>query len=130
MLIIDVQGKIMNGLAKPPRLIFTVMLVLIATLNGCSGRDKHTENNFVGKWKSSKVTTPVYLYTNGEWEIMTDEGKVLQYGVWQYTKDRIMWSYKVDDQIGHDMNAILSVTPKEFQLREGDGSITTFSKLD
>ena len=120
----------MNGLMKLPKFILTVMLVLIAILNGCSDRDAFTENNFVGKWKSSKVTTPVHLYANGEWEIMTDEGKVLQYGVWQYTKNRIMWSYKVDDQIGHDMNAILSATPKEFKLREGDGSITTFSRLE
>jgi len=120
----------MNCLLKIPKLILIVTLVLITTLNGCSDRDKYAENNFVGKWKSSKVTTPVYLYANGEWELMAEDGKVLQYGVWQYTKNRIMWSYKVDGEIGHDMNAILSATPKEFQLRESDGRVTTFSKLD
>lgn len=120
----------MNCLVKTSRLVLTVMLVLVATLNGCSNQETFTEKNFVGKWKSSKITTPVYLYENGEWEIMTDRGEVLQFGVWQYTDNKIMWSYKVDGQIGHDMNAILSATPREFQLRESDKSITTFRKLD
>lgn len=120
----------MNCIVKNSKLVLTVMLVLIATLNGCSKRETFTENNFVGKWKSSKVTTPVYLYANGEWEIKTDDGVVLQYGVWQYNDNKIMWSVKVDNQISHDTNAVLSATPQEFQLRERDRSTTTFSKLD
>jgi len=120
----------MNCLAKIPKLLLIASIALVVTLNGCSDNDSFTENMFVGKWKSSKVTTPVYLYANGEWEIMTDEGKVLQYGVWQYTKNRIMWSYMIDGRISHDLNAILSATPQEFRLLESDNSITTFSKLN
>lgn len=120
----------MNCLVKDSKLVLTVMLVLVATLNGCTSQETLSEKNFVGKWKSSRVTTPVVLYENGEWEIMTEDGGVLQYGVWQYTGNKIMWSYKVDGQIGHDMNEILSAAPREFKLREKDKSITTFSKLD
>lgn len=124
----------MNCIVKNSRLVLTVMFVLIATLNGCSGRETLHEKDFVGKWKSSKVTTPVYLYENGEWEIMTNGGEVLQYGVWQITNNQIMWSTIIkdhySDHFGHDINAILSVTPREFQLRESDQSITTFTRLD
>lgn len=120
----------MNGIVKNLKFVLTVMLMLVATLNGCSNPETFTENNFVGKWQSSKVTTPVYLYENGEWEIKTDDGVVLQYGVWQYSDSKIMWSVKVNGQISHDTNAVLSVTPREFQLRERDKSTTTFSKLD
>lgn len=120
----------MNCLVKNSRLVLTVMLLVIATLNGCSNRETFTEKNFVGKWKSSKTTTPIYLYENGEWEIKTDGGNVLQYEVWQYFENKIMWSFKMDDKIGHDTNAVLSATPREFKLRESDRSTTTFSKLD
>jgi hypothetical protein len=120
----------MNFFMLNSRLVLTVMLVALATLNGCSNRETFTEKNFVGKWSSTRTTTPVYLYENGEWEIKTDEGSVLQFGVWQYKDNNIMWSYKVDDRMGHDTNAVLSATPREFQLRESDRSITTFSKID
>lgn len=120
----------MNYLIKKSKLALTVMLTLVAALNGCSNSERFTEKNFVGKWKSSKVTTPIYLYENGEWELMKKDGTVQQYGVWQYTKNRIMWSYKAGNQMEHDMNAILSATPDEFQLRESDNSITTFNRID
>ena len=101
-------------------------------LAGCSSSHQETvtAENFVGKWQSSKLITPVYLYKNGEWEIKSTEGAVLQYGVWTFKNKQIIWSYKIDDNIGHDPNFVLSVTPREFKLRESDGKITTFSKLD
>jgi hypothetical protein len=97
--------------------------------SGC-GHETTTEKNFVGKWKSTKLETPVYLYGNGEWEIMTEGGAILQYGVWQYENNKIRWSYKINSQIEYDVNAVLSVTPREFQVKEKDGTTTTFSRLD
>jgi hypothetical protein len=96
--------------------------------SGCSRET--TGKNFVGKWKSSKLETPVYLYDNGEWEIKTENGAILQYGVWEYRPNAITWSFKVNSQIGHEVNEVLSVKPGEFQVKESDGSTTTFSKLD
>ena len=107
-----------------------VLLLTALVFSGCSEREVINERNFVGKWKSSKLTTPVYLYANGEWEIRTDDCGVLQYGVWQYGDRKLTWSFKIDSQIGHDVNAVLSASPREFRIKEGDGSATTFSRLD
>ena len=120
----------MDCLVKNSKIAFAAMLILIATLNGCSKRDVYTEKNFAGKWQSSRVTTPIYLYENGEWEIITDDGASQQYGIWQYKENRIMWTVRVDGRVIHDTNAVLSATTKEFKLRESDGSVSTFSRLD
>ncbi|MBI5430551.1 MAG: hypothetical protein HY938_08855 [Nitrosomonadales bacterium] len=84
------------------------------------------ERDFVGTWKSSRTGTPVHMHANGEWEIRTEEGSVLQYGVWQYANDWMIWSYKTGGTVEHDANAVLSVHPEEFQVRERDGTTTTF----
>lgn len=99
-------------------------------LAGCTKHDTTDPRHFVGKWHSSRLTTPLYLYGNGDWEIRTDEGAVLQYGVWAYQNHLIMWSYKAGATISHDVNAVLSATPTQFQLHEADQSTTTFDKLD
>lgn len=112
-----------------PVAVVMVMSTLFA-LNACSGRETITAKNFVGKWKSSRATTPVYLYENGEWELKTDDGAVLQYGVWQYKDGNILWSIKIDQKIGHDLNHVLSVSPGEFKLREMDSTTTTFTRLN
>lgn len=108
-------------------LLFVAVCIL---LNACSGRETITEQSFVGEWKSSKMETPIYLYDNGEWEIKTEDGAILQYGVWHYQGKKILWSYKVGSNIGHDTNAVLSATPREFKIQESDRSTTTFSRLD
>ncbi|MCX7141693.1 MAG: hypothetical protein NT123_11520 [Proteobacteria bacterium] len=106
------------------------MLAAGLLVSGCADRQDITEKQFVGKWKSSKLTTPMYLYANGEWEIKTEEGGILQYGVWEYKDKRIVWSFKIDSQIGHDVNPVLSATPREFRLLEADKSTTIFSRID
>jgi hypothetical protein len=109
----------------------SLLFVAALTLYGCSGREIITENNFVGKWKQSKLETPIYLYANGEWEIKQDDGTILQYGVWQYKDNEIIWGFKQSNShILHDINPVLSASPQEFQLQENDRTITTFKKLD
>jgi hypothetical protein len=103
-------------------------LSLLFLVGACGG--KIDEKNLVGKWRSSKLATPIYLHANGEWEIKTDEGAVLQYGVWQLKGKNIIWTYKVDARIGHDGDPIVSSKAREFRVKESDGSITTFDKLD
>ena len=121
----------MGALIRLTRPVAAVMVMsTLVALSACSSRESFTAKDFVGKWKSSRATTPVYMYANGEWELKTDDGAVLQYGVWQYRDGNILWSIKIDRRIGHDLNRVLSVKPREFKLREMDGSTTTFAKLD
>ncbi|MFM9970169.1 MAG: hypothetical protein ACKVQK_17400 [Burkholderiales bacterium] len=105
------------------------LLALIWVLLVACG-EKFEEKDFIGKWRSSKLTTPIYLHANGSWEIKTDDGAVLQFGVWRIKDKSIVWTYKVDARVGHDGDPILSSTPREFSVRENDGAITTFVKLD
>lgn len=110
-------------------LALLVTTCLLLTLPACSRQNQATPASFVGKWKSSKLTTPLYLYENGEWEIKDDEGGILQYGVWHYQDGKIIWSIKLNGRINHETDSVLSVAPNEFKLRESAG-VTTFSRLD
>lgn len=118
------------------RLLYTpggvvgAMLVLVTGLGACTTQDLPKERSFVGKWHSSKATAPIRMDENGEWELLTREGEVVQYGIWQYFDNKLMWSISIDGMVRHDMNTVLSASSKEFKLRERDGSVTTFSKLD
>lgn len=112
-------------------LVLIALLAMITLLDGCTNRDTLTAADFVGKWKSTRmITTPVHLYGNSEWEIKSDDGAVMQYGVWQYQDRKILWSFKTTDGVIHDKTRVLSVTPDEFRIRERDGSTTTFSRLE
>lgn len=114
--------------ARIPKFIAILLALLwVGVLSGCREAPVSSEH-FVGKWKSTKLETPIYLHANGEWEIKTDAGDILQYGIWHYD-GKLVWSYKVSGSIGHDENAILSVARDEFKLREADGSITVFTRL-
>ena len=116
----------MNHRADGIRRALAVVLASVLVL-GCSA--VVNTKSFVGKWKSSKLMTPVYLYENGEWEIREDNGGVLQYGVWVFKDNTIIWTYKDGGQIGHDPNAVVSVSAQEFKVRERDSSITNFVRL-
>jgi hypothetical protein len=101
--------------------------VLVAA--GC-GQAAPRHEQFVGKWKSSRLATPLHLHQNGEWEIRTAEDSVLQYGVWQLQDRRLVWTIKMDGKLSHDANAVLSVDKRRFELRERNGSVTVFERLD
>ena len=114
---------LINTLLRP-----LAMLTLFLMLGACTREAPIKESDFIGKWKSSKLETPLYLYPNGEWEIKTDAGDVLQYGVWQYDK-QLIWSYKVNGSVGYDKNDVLAMAANEFSLKEQDGSTTSFTRL-
>lgn len=107
-----------------------LLLVILLGLFYIATNEKITDKNFVGKWQSSKLATPIYLYENNEWEIKKDDGTVLQYGVWQYKDKRLIWSYKMGYDIGHDVDPILKVEKDTFKVLEADRSITTFTRLN
>ena len=110
---------------------YVFLLAAAMLLNGCSPREAPNEQSFVGKWKSSRLeSSPLYLNNNGEWEIKLDDGKVLQYGVWEYKDKKIIWSHKIDGDIRHEANPVLSLSSKGFRVQEVDGSTTFFERLD
>lgn len=102
-------------------------VALAALLAACS-RDPRPEQ-FAGRWKSTRLATPLLLHPNGEWEIRADDGAVLQYGVWRLQGRKFVWSIRQGQQLLHDPNAIVDVRQDRFELREGDGSVTRFERL-
>lgn len=111
------------------RLTWLLVLVAASGLAACGARNQPSQASFVGKWKSSKLETPLVLYENGEWEIKPEAGGVLQYGIWEYRDGNIIWRIKIGSEILTDVNPLVSVTAQEFRLREG-GRVTVFTRLN
>jgi hypothetical protein len=105
-----------------------LVALAISVLAACQPQPK--PENFVGKWKSSRLATPLVLQANGDWEIRGDNEPVLQYGVWQLRERNFIWSVKLDGQLQHDPNVIVSFGARHFELRERDGSVTRFDRID
>jgi hypothetical protein len=110
--------------------IFLLVTIIALLFYARSGGEIITDKTFVGKWKSTRLETPIYLYDNGEWEIKTEEGGILQYGVWRYKGNVITWSHMVNSTFEHDVNLVVSAAPSVFQVKEKDGSTTTFVRFD
>ena len=116
-----------NAQALKPWRALALALVAMALVAACA-RDPRPDQ-FTGKWKSSRLATPLHLHDNGEWEIRTADGAVLQYGLWRLRGRSFVWSIKQGGQLAHDPNQIVSVGADRFELRERDGSLTVFDRL-
>lgn len=118
----------------PRRAVLTQGLVLAMslTLGACSRTPQWTADQFVGRWKTSRLATrPIELHANGEWEIRSGSGgDVVQYGVWHLQDRTLVWTFRTDSGVMHDTNPILSVSPGRFELRESDGSVTRFERVN
>ena len=111
--------------------VFLFAAFLFFQLSACSWfEDSFKTTQFVGKWKSSRAEDPIRLYSNGEWEIQAPDGFVQQYGVWQLVDKKILWSSLHNGRVSHETKTVLAVSPREFKLRERNGSTTTFVKID
>lgn len=98
---------------------------------GCSRAPAPKAEQFVGKWRSSRLASlPLTLASNGEWEIKGEGGTALQYGVWRIEGQRLLWTTRMNGRVVNDSNVILKIEPKRFELREADGSTTQFNRLD
>lgn len=117
-------------MVKYYKLFFLLLLVAALIVYSRQNQPTLTTEIFTGKWQSSKLATPIHLYANGEWEIKTDIGVILQYGVWEFKNKKIIWSFKAGSYIKHDANTVLSVSPQEFTLLEENNSTTIFRKLN
>ena len=116
-------------MARKLRLFVLAALIAGAAIWALSGK-RHQPGDFVGKWQSSRTNTPIHLDANGEWEIRADDGKALQYGLWRYEGDKLIWTIKQDGRVIDDVNPVLTVSAKEFQVRERNGETTVFRRLD
>jgi hypothetical protein len=107
-------------------------LTIFGLLTACSGPDQPKTEQFVGIWKSSRMASrPVHLLGNGDWEIRAEDGgKPLQYGVWRVQGSYLIWTIRQNGQVMHDANLITKAQARHFELREQDGSITRFDRLD
>lgn len=113
------------------RVVAAAMVALLVLAGSCSRQPEPRAEQFVGQWKSSRLATmPLDMRADGEWEIKAEAGKPLQYGVWQVQGRRMLWTVRIDGRITHDENAILSVGPQKFELREQDGSVTRFERIE
>ena len=101
-------------------------------LSGCPGNSEPQQLQFVGAWKSSRLDSrPLHLLANGDWEIRDEEGtRPLQYGVWQVQSRDMVWTFRTNGKTVHDKNRIESFSLRHFDLREQDGSLTSFTRLD
>jgi hypothetical protein len=114
-----------GGAAK----MLLVIVAAVGLLYWTFGRNSVPEPaSLVGRWQSTRTQTPVYLHANGEWEIRREE-KVLQYGVWRLERGSLIWTYKDGSGYRDDINPVLSTGRDRFQIRETDGSVTTFTRI-
>lgn len=120
----------MRRLSHSGHIFATMLALLVVGLGACTQTNPLSEKSFVGNWHSSKSTTPIRLDENGEWELLSKDNKIIEYGVWQYFDNKLMWSMDNDGAVRHDVNLVISADAKEFKLRERDGSVTTFSRLN
>lgn len=106
--------------------------LLVMLLSGCTREPELQTAQFVGAWKSSRLDSrPLHLLANGDWEIRADGGgKPLQFGVWQLQSRTMVWTFRTNGQTVHDKNRIESIALNQFVLREQDGSLTSFKRLD
>lgn len=98
-------------------------------LAACSRKPRYSTTDFIGQWHSSKALQPIVLYSNGEWELRNDDGKVQQYGIWELQGDYLVWIVKVNGRLERDANRVLSASPREFQLQEASG-ISIFTRIE
>ncbi|MBB2484466.1 hypothetical protein H5407_04415 [Mitsuaria sp. WAJ17] len=113
------------------RMLGGLMMAGLAGTSLTACQKKLEPSQFVGRWKSSRLSTPLLMRDNGEWEIRSREDAVLQYGVWRLEGQRLVWTLRdAHGRVTHDANDILSVEPRRFVLAERDGGRTSFDRLD
>lgn len=108
----------------------TTLMLALTLLAACARQEPLTEAAFVGKWHSSKANAAIRLDANNEWELLGGDGGVTEYGVWQVYDNKLVWSFRTDGTTNHDVNPVLSFAGKEFKLREANGAVTTFLRLN
>lgn len=112
--------------------VAVAMSLLVMFVPGCARDPEPQPQQFVGTWKSSRLASrPLHLLANGDWEIRSEvAAQPLQYGVWQLQGRTLLWTFRLDGKTVHDQNRIESFDSGRFVLREQDGSLTSFARLN
>lgn len=106
--------------------------LLVTLAPGCARDPEPQPQQFVGTWQSSRLASRLlHLLANGDWEIRSEgAAKPLQYGVWQLQGRTLLWTFRSNGETVHDKNRIESFDSGQFVLREQDGSLTSFARLN
>lgn len=111
------------------RLFFRVLLAGVFAFGLVACKKAISEKDFVGKWQSTRTNTPIHMGANGEWEIRAADGHVLQYGLWRFADQKLIWSVKQEGKLVDDPNPVLTMAPTEFSVQELNGSTTVFKRV-
>lgn len=112
---------------------FYIYAILAFCLISCSAPDESepllTETYFFGKWKSSKLNSPICFDSHNEWEIKKFNGDIYQYGMWHYENKKLTWTYKIGEGFYTDVDEVILIDKDSFLLREADRTLTKFYRL-
>lgn len=80
-------------------------------------------NMFVGNWHSSQFHGAILLNADGTWNGGIHSGR------WTTRDGSIVWTYDDENNKREEVNVILTRTPNRFEIREQDGTVTTFTRI-
>ena len=120
------------SLGRQSLTVAAAISLLVTLAPGCARDPEPQPQQFVGTWQSSRLASRLlHLLANGDWEIRSEgAAKPLQYGVWQLQGRTMLWTFRSNDETVHDKNRIESFDSGQFVLREQDGSLTSFARLN
>lgn len=120
------------SLGRQSLTVAAAISLLVTLAPGCARDPEPQPQQFVGTWQSSRLASrPLHLLANGDWEIRSEgAAKPLQYGGWQLQGRTMLWTFRSNGETVHDKNRIESLDSGRFVLREQDGSLTSFARLN
>ena len=126
------RRQLAPSLGRQSLTLAAAISLLVTLAPGCVRDPQPQPQQFVGTWQSSRLASrPLHLLANGDWEIRSEgAAKPLQYGVWQLQGRTMLWTFRSNDETVHDKNRIESFDSGRFVLREQDGSLTSFARLN
>ena len=84
----------------------------------------YDENSFLGSWYSTRAQKIISIIRGGKWKMVT------QTGGWSLEDGSFVWTYSDLGPRVKDKNRILHVGKRKFVLKEPDGSVTVFFKIN
>lgn len=126
------RRQLAPSLGRQSLTLAAAISLLVTLAPGCARDPQPQPRQFVGTWQSSRLASrPLHLLANGDWEIRSEgAAKPLQYGVWQLQGRTMLWTFRSNGETVHDKNRIESFDSGRFVLREQDGSLTSFARLN
>jgi hypothetical protein len=115
-------------------------LILFIPPSFCQNNKANIDERFIGTWEARaggfrEVTT---IQQDGTWvsesHCPSKQSPDISTGSWEVKDNKIIWTYDKNNIIFRtgekDINPILEVTKDKFVLKETDGLITTYKRID